>query len=252
MPPPFSGGPPPREGPPGHRNLKAVPDDAPPELRELWKEVQAGRERLRESREAALAVLPAATTRPQRRDALAQWFRAHAPELAQQEQLEWELQEMQDLYRAANPPEGEAVFPPEVQAQVDELRRLGRELLLTRRQALNALGPMPSIREREQALERFRTENAARIEEVRRLTGDLKHWWRTQGQALQVPRGIEARREAFAEEAAQWRQERNRLRKALDEAETDEERAALIDEFREWQRSRVDELRGGWGEHGER
>jgi len=210
--------------------------DMPPELKELFDEVQKGRETLQESRREAVEDLPADASRGERRAALAKWYRQHAEDLARQEQREWELREMQALYMAANTPE-DRVMPPEIQHKVEELRKVGRELLVARQEVLRQLGSMPSIREREQALERFRSEHQQQIEEIRERMADLKRWWQTEGSAWRGPRGLAERREVFAEEAQRWREEREQLRRDLEAAQSEDERAALIQAFREEQRA---------------
>lgn len=227
---------------PGPFNHRVPPDfEVPEELQGLADEVAAARDALEASRQEVIDALGEDADRDAIRTAIEAWRDAHAAEIEAAKALAQELrQSLMELDpEAYDRPEREPL-PDEIVALQDEAKTLNESLRASRQALLESLGDDLTREEREAALDAWREENAvdlARLEEIREeVRAYLRENRPDRGDRPGVPQNVRERQEAFRAASEELRAAREQLRVALQAAETDEERQALIQAFREEQR----------------
>jgi len=242
------GGPRPGAGPMDPPPEVIPPDiELPPELMELRTSVQELRTALWESREAVLAALGEDATMEERRAALEEW-RASAETQALIADVQAAAESLHGAmaeYFPENPWfDSRPPIPDEIQQAREALVQNRATLRETRRAAIEALGPDATFEERQEALAQWRLENAVLIEETRQIAEQVRTWFRENrpGRADRPEDAMFQRRQAFHESAAEMRQLRNEFRNRLEGA-TEEERAQLMEQFRQEQRELMRERR---------
>lgn len=216
------------------------PSDIDPEVRaeivELYEAVKAIRADLRVSRAAVIEALGPDATREQKIAALATWREENADTIAEMQALS---EELRTLIQENRPDRPIIDIPEDILADREALRERRQALAESRRDAILALGEDPTDEEVREAIEAWRTENADEIAAVRELAKSLRDWFREnrppRGDRVMTPRMLQ-RRLAFRENIREMHQNRMELREQMQNAETAEERHALMQAFRQQQR----------------
>ena len=216
------------------------PPDIDPEVRaeivELYEAVKAIRADLRVSRAAVIEALGPEATREQKIAALATWREENADTIAEMQALS---EELRTLIQENRPDRPIIDIPEDILADREALRERRQALAESRREAILALGEDPTDEEVREAIEAWRTENADEIAAVRELAKSLRDWFREnrpqRGDRVMTPRMLQ-RRLAFRENIREMHQNRMELREQMQNAETAEERHALMQAFRQQQR----------------
>jgi hypothetical protein len=211
--------------------------DIPEEVQALHTEIDAIREALRLSRDAAIEALGEDPSREAVMAAVAAWHTENEATLAEMETLSTELRALIQENRPVD------VDRPEISEEAlqarEELKTRRDALADSRRAAILALGESPTDEAVRAAIEAWRTENADEIASVEALAAEIRQTFRGMRPERPGPRmdeGMMARREGFRENARELRQNRQALREQLqDPALTPEERRTLMQQFRDEQ-----------------
>jgi hypothetical protein len=212
------------------------------EITGLFDQVKALREELRDTRNAAIDALGPDATKEEIIAALALWREENTVTIDEMQTLSEELRALLDEYRPDRPAMD---IPEEILADREELKERRIALAESRRAVILALGEDPTDEAVREALETWRTENAAEIEAVQELAKSIRDWFRENRPArherVVTPRMVQ-RRMAFRENTQALHQNRQQLRVQMqDPTLTPEERHALMQQFRQEQKDLMQE-----------
>jgi phosphoglycolate phosphatase-like HAD superfamily hydrolase len=238
-PPDFTPPPPPETLPPEPPMPPEL--EIPEEILDLHAEVKMLREELRESRRAVLEELGDEATRDEIAAALSAWREANRTTLEEMRAL---TRELRTAIRENRPGPGGVEIPDEVIEMRGDLREQRKALAESRRAVVEALGEDPTDEEIRTAIEQWREDNADAIAETRALAKEIRTWFRENRPERPgdgPPAHILQRRAAFKDNARDIRQNRRQMAAALRNAETEEDRKQIVQEFREEQRQLIRE-----------
>jgi hypothetical protein len=222
------------------------PQDLDPEvlaeITELYDAVKAIRTDLRTSREAVIEALGPDATREEKIAELTVWREENADTFEEMRALS---EELRTLIQENRPDRPVIDIPEDILADREALKDRRIALAESRREAILALGEDPTDEAVREAIEAWRTENAAEIEAVRALAKSIRDWFRENRPGrdgrIMTPRMLQ-RRLAFRENVAEMRQNRMQLREQMqDPTLTEQERKALMQNFRQQQRELMSE-----------
>ena len=236
------GGPPESPGGPPDVDRPNTNPNLPEEVLALRDDVQAIRESLMAEREAVIESLGSDASREEIVAALVTWEAENSVAL---EEMRSRSAELRDAIRE-NRPAGIGAGPSEeVLALRDELVGQRQALAESRREAILALGEDPTDEQVRAAIDDWRAENAAALEDVEGLAQQLRDSFRANrpGQAGPPDNpGLSERRAAFRENAQAIRQNRQTLRNRLRDPDLGSgERQAIVEQFRAEQRTIMQE-----------
>lgn len=207
------------------------------EITELYDAVKALRTDLRESRALVIEELGPDATREEKIAALTAWHDENEVAIDEMRALS---EELRTLIQENRPDRPFIDIPEEVIADREELKDRRIALAESRREAILALGEDPTDEAVREAIEAWRAENADEIEAVRALAQSVRDWFREnrpgrEGRVM-TPRMLQ-RRLAFKENVKEMHQNRLQLREQMqDPTLTEQERKAIMQNFREQQR----------------
>lgn len=212
--------------------------EVPEEVKDLHTQIDAIRDSLKTSREAAIASLGEDPTREAVIAAVAVWQTENAATIAEMEGLTAQLRTLIQENRPADPNRPEI---SEETLQAREALKSRREALAdSRREAILGLGENPTDEAVRAAIEAWRTANADEIAAVEALAAELRDSFRgmrPDRPGMHQDAGMMARREGFKENAEAMRQNRQELRQQMQDPNlTPEERRALMQQFRDEQK----------------
>lgn len=240
-PPDFTPPPPPENMPPEPPMPPEV--EIPEEILDLHAEVKMLRDELRESREAVLEALGDDATRDEIANALSAWRDDNMTTIEEMRAL---TEELRDAIRENRPGPGPGGFeiPDEVVELRGELQEQRKALAESRRAVVEALGEDATDEEIRAAIEQWREDNADAIAETRALAEEIRTWFRENRPERPgggPPAHVLQRRAAFKDNARDIRQNRRRMATALRNAENEQQRKEIVQQFREEQRQLIRE-----------
>ncbi|NDV62039.1 hypothetical protein G0Q06_06235 [Puniceicoccales bacterium CK1056] len=206
------------------------------EITELHDAVKAIRAELRVSRAAVIEALGPDATHEEKVAALTVWREDNSDTFGELRVL---TEELRTLIQENRPDRPVIDIPEDILADREALKARRIALAESRREAILALGENPTDEAVREAIEAWRAENADEIEAVRVLAKSLRDWFRENRPGrdgrVMTPRMLQ-RRLAFRDNVKEMRTNRLELREQMqDPALTDEERKALMQEFRQEQ-----------------